>query len=59
LKEHCHFITKEEWGSIVQKAMTHDVSWALSARQYQRIIQPGDKGGSACSRVKNALNNAF
>jgi len=35
---------KEEWGRIVQKAMTHDVSWALSARQYQRLYSREIKG---------------
>ncbi|MFB6496028.1 glycogen synthase GlgA [Bacillus haynesii] len=50
---------KEEWGSIVQKAMTHDVSWALSARQYQRLYSREIKGEAPCSRVKKALKNAF
>ncbi|WFA04263.1 glycogen synthase GlgA [Bacillus sp. HSf4] len=50
---------KGVWNGIVQKGMTQDVSWAESARRYQRIFDRVIKGDASCSRAKTALNNAF
>ncbi|MGN9864101.1 glycogen synthase GlgA [Bacillus swezeyi] len=50
---------KDIWNDIVQKAMTQNVGWADSARQYQQIFDRVKRGEASCSRVKKALNNAF
>ncbi|MDI5789629.1 hypothetical protein PO124_17990 [Bacillus licheniformis] len=44
IKEHCHLSQERRVGQDRSKAMTHDVSWALSARQYQRLYSREIKG---------------